>query len=1270
MTQLVVQAAGAVVGYFVGGGPQGAAIGWALAGAAATLLEPDKNVFGPRLEELRFSRSSYGAAVPIVVGAVRVGANIIWIGEVEEVAAKKKAGKNAYQTSFSYRQSFAAALCEGEVAGVRRIWFDNQLVYSTVASDAAAVLRSGEIEALLTVYKGTSTQLPDAVMEAEEGAGNVPAYRDVCYIVLERLDLTAWGNRIPSVTAEVVEAGDYSAPQRISTNAVMSGAGVRVDGASVLSSDTGLKSRKLTWRSFDGDIVSEVVCTASEGFVATDRIASPFLYVAKNEPAIAYAYVTDDAPNHPVPAYIRGVWTVASGGGLLVFNGVEPATELGAGDLVVLGGYLFGFFGTAIHRWPLVVDSATGAKVPSLGANATFDFTSLGAISGSSGGNLATDGQYLYARHNEQTGDKPIHRFDVDLVHLEEVGAPSPSLKERHFAVFDRMVLGFSAWFAGTGYTVSQWRMNGDGTLTLMPGALADSTTATGGYLAQSGALVFTGGVAEYSMVPDLVPSGRTIGQAITALCGRAGVASGDIDVTDCVATLRGFVVDRRMPARAALEPLLGAFAIDAVESAGKVKFVVRGKAPAAEVAAADCGAAHSTDGDRVFWSRTREQQNVLPQAVAVQYMDADAAYEIGSQEARRGEPVTEQQLSIALPVVLTAAEAAKIAHRWLYDAWAARAAREFTTSLQHAPIEPTDVIWFVDGDSRSRERVVNKSDDDGILRWETVSDDDGVLIQVAAGGALPPPATFVPPSGASLGIVFEAPPLRDEHAATLALYAAAAPHSSPWPGATAWVNTPGNTDLVQAGEITEPGIVGQAMTALPARSATQGQADPSTLDVRLTGGAPATATESEWLGGRNLLYVGGELVRFRAQAPITGGYRLSGLLRHQHGTDYAGSSHVAGEQVALLDDLDAAHLIARPSVELGASRHWRTPTIGSQVLDAPAMPFILLGRTLRPLSPVHVNIVRQANGDRTIRWHRRTRAWQEWREAADIPLLEAPEQYVISILNAASGAVVRAATVTEASFTYTAAQIAADWTPLPPVTVRVRVAQVSPLVGVGDYADVIIPWAGDYNATYQRDFNEYGTAGQSVSGVSAFGLSPVVVSSQPSGGGWPSGARAVNVKNNNGAQTDAKARFDDVPAFKDGTLRWTTPKIYNIFGTSKHAGMVARTTYWRNNTVGFGYLVNVYHQPDASYVRLGYGDNADSGSYTQVAAASLFTTSTDVSEFIWQMSGTSHKVWVDGTLRLNVTNGAISVAGQCGLWLYGDFEQSADFDNVRIDFN
>ena len=103
-------------------------------------------------------------------------------------------GPQSKSIEYRYYASFAVALSEGEIAGIGRVWADGaELDLSTVT---------------YRLYTGSETQAPDSLIEANEGAGNAPAYRGIAYIVFERLALANFGNRIPQLSFEVHRAVD------------------------------------------------------------------------------------------------------------------------------------------------------------------------------------------------------------------------------------------------------------------------------------------------------------------------------------------------------------------------------------------------------------------------------------------------------------------------------------------------------------------------------------------------------------------------------------------------------------------------------------------------------------------------------------------------------------------------------------------------------------------------------------------------------------------------------------------------------------------------------------------------------------------------------------------------------------------------------------------------------------------------------------------------------------------------------------------------------
>lgn len=203
MTTIVLSAAGAAVGGFIGG-PSGALTGVQIASAAAPIVNdliigsPSlPNRTGPRLQDLHVQTSTYGRVIPIVYGNMRIAGNVIWSRPIQETETTttsgggKGGGGKARQssTTYSYSVDMAIAICEGEIDEVQRIWADS--------------LQLDLSQGTYRVYKGSETQLADSFIESFEGVGSTPAYRGLAYVVVEDFPLAAFGNRIPNFTFEV-----------------------------------------------------------------------------------------------------------------------------------------------------------------------------------------------------------------------------------------------------------------------------------------------------------------------------------------------------------------------------------------------------------------------------------------------------------------------------------------------------------------------------------------------------------------------------------------------------------------------------------------------------------------------------------------------------------------------------------------------------------------------------------------------------------------------------------------------------------------------------------------------------------------------------------------------------------------------------------------------------------------------------------------------------------------------------------------------------------
>lgn len=198
MGQLVLAAAGAAIGSVFGAPQIGWAIGSALGGAVfAPTIE------GPRIEDKRVQQNTYGAHIPAFWGTVRMAGNVIWASDLIE-SGKTSSGKGGPKyRNYTYSVDCAVGVCEGEIGAVLRIWANGLLIYDVNADPR--VLEEVITEDGITVYLGSEAQTPDATIEGYLGTGNVPAYRGLCYVVFEGLQLEKFGNRVPAFSFEVTD---------------------------------------------------------------------------------------------------------------------------------------------------------------------------------------------------------------------------------------------------------------------------------------------------------------------------------------------------------------------------------------------------------------------------------------------------------------------------------------------------------------------------------------------------------------------------------------------------------------------------------------------------------------------------------------------------------------------------------------------------------------------------------------------------------------------------------------------------------------------------------------------------------------------------------------------------------------------------------------------------------------------------------------------------------------------------------------------------------
>lgn len=190
-----------LLGRQIGGAQIGRTLG-ALAGGAIDDALFGQDIDGPRLKALHIMESRDGAGMANVYGRMRVGGQLIWAGGFRETRTQTGGKGGPTINQYSYTVSFAVALCEGPGVRLHRAWANGE-----------ALSLGGLVH---RVYDGGETQMPDPVIEAEEGAGKAPAYRGTAYIVFEDFPLADWGNRIPQLSFEVSRAPAAAGRVRLS----------------------------------------------------------------------------------------------------------------------------------------------------------------------------------------------------------------------------------------------------------------------------------------------------------------------------------------------------------------------------------------------------------------------------------------------------------------------------------------------------------------------------------------------------------------------------------------------------------------------------------------------------------------------------------------------------------------------------------------------------------------------------------------------------------------------------------------------------------------------------------------------------------------------------------------------------------------------------------------------------------------------------------------------------------------------------------------------
>lgn len=1060
---------GAAVGFFFGG-PAGAKWGFMIGSTAGAILFPPKGMDGPRLNDLSVQVSTYGHSIPRVWGTARIAGNVIWATDLQESAQEEGGKGGPSYTTYSYSSSFAIQWCQGEVIGVRRMWANKTLRYDVSAGNTGptadgagwygGTYTAGSAQAGgFVFYPGSATQPVDPTIQAHKG--NTPAYRYRAYSVHEDLSLEKYSNALPQVEAEIVANGSYALPAPLAIGSGKDGGAVDPNTDYLWTTAVDVPSGKTTVYVNDPatkTVIKSIVLNLSDAADITYVSGTNEFWVCNRGLGGGDDVAVISADGMALMRYFDAGVTWP---GNVAYISTAQRVYIGRTNGISTGLYAFEIDGTALGLIPGTDQFNWHRKtidLPELWSSANlFSSRNLVII------NAVSQITYVFDSPDFISNTTMQIAWDQTRSRIMWTEASSPSFcyviepatgtstkttmspaaptgitnliyhngLDRYIATDGNNLLVINAETFAVEQTIDQG---------LSPGLLFEHDVAAD-YVH---GLAADGIARRFYLVERLTSLPVPVSDIVTPISEAVGLTAADLDVTDITGVMcDGFVLQDRGAAQAAIEQILMAYQIDVVESGGKVKYVRRAARSAVVIDSEEMGLHDVGQDAPTRLILTRADEIDLPRSVTIKYMNKDADYQIGAQTATRQTTLSRNDVTHELAVVMTDAHAKAVAEAVLYATWAGRTTAKWSMSLKYAEIEPTDLV-SIDGN----QIIIGKATRRGnMIECEGVFHSGVVFVTGSAAGAAEPVMQTIPLRSKTAIEMMDIPLLRDQDNDAGFYVAAGGLAGQDWPGCVIFKSRDGGGTWDEVATLTTAAVMGAATTVLGDFSRNLID-EANTVTVRLRSGTLSSVTLLAMRNGANAALLGNEIIKFRtATLNADGSYTLSGLLRGRKGSPTSG--HAIGERFVLLTS-SAVRRIDMATAEIGMERLYKAVTIGDSLASARTIAFTNNATGLECLPGVQIGGGRDAAGNLTGKWIRRTRIGGEWRNYVDAAIGEATESYEIEIWNSTFTTLKRTITgLSLPTFTYSAADQTTDFGGTQ-ATVYVRAYQLSATVGRG----------------------------------------------------------------------------------------------------------------------------------------------------------------------------------------------------------------------------
>lgn len=1047
--------AGAGIGAFAGV----PALGFVLGNLAGNLLVGRGDGPGaPRIEDASVQSSALGAPKYRGWGTYQFAGNVIWALPLHADERTEDVGKGGGSevTTYEYSATFASAACEAPLAGsgavILRIWADAKLIADYTEGSTLQ-------PTWITLYTGAEDQLPDPLMEANEGVGEVPAYRGTVYAVFDRMPVTqlGLGARYPSMRFEVgfatAETGflvEPPWPTRPAANEQIwyySQNDLVTFGATGNGSGSGFNLTRTTWTR-NGTLVDNTpVLYTGEGS-GTVQVYGPVRQtgvVGVKELAVgtqnglvcwinnrtampSLGHIQDDtATNLPFSVWQKPVFD-SDLEIVYVHTGTSGPTYLY--DVSIVGDTI------------ITVQTARTRYQPA-GGGAVHDVHPLNSRA------------YVLEVVSAQSRITLIDPLTTPPTVIETWTLVTNALSALSTVLVDEGISPRRAIVslgASRRYYVFELPDGGGAGTELESGDVFDP----GGYTGEPARLDARTMHHRQQLIVTrrIVGAPVNLGEVIRDTCILSNIDSADVDVTGVIDEVNGVGLTRQANGQQFLTPLLSAFQIDVAETGGKLVFRSRSTGPTvmtipdedlASAVIAGQGELPGPINDSM--RQERQQVDELPRTVILRYRNIDRQHESNAQAFKVIDNRTANDRVIELAVAMTDDLAARIGERVALSAWTER--NSFSTALgpHYLALDPGDAVTI----QNRRLRITQITLDYAALHMalSLVADQPAVLSPTSTGATDPnPPDPSPPQTGITLLSLLDIPLLRDEDIPVeVGFYWGASGVLTDWPGAILLRSKDQGTTWEQISSRSTSSSSGTAQTVLAdgpetfdwnkvdwTLEAEQPWDTVNTVDILLSTPNPlANASRAEILAGANTALLGDEIIGFEVAADQGGGvWRLSGLLRGRRGTEAARLTHAAAERFVALEVGGTGH-VAHGTDEYSRERDYRAPTYGADITTAAVQQFTNTGVGLRPFSPVGLKATRPPPGTGwtvTIDAVRRSRYGTEYRNfSSDPPPLDAPaEGYEFHIWDPGQTQIKRVEETTSPLFAYTEAKQNTDF--------------------------------------------------------------------------------------------------------------------------------------------------------------------------------------------------------------------------------------------------